>query len=121
MKPAEENTGADTVPWHMDELLLPDTEVAELREKLRRAPGQGKPVPAFMPRHSYGRDGTIHRTGTIDIQLSSDGGEVIAVWFRCLSLPFTVSKMPYSQPVVNPDASIAIEEITYAELSRETE
>jgi hypothetical protein len=35
--------------------------------------------------------GTIHGSGTIDIQISEETGEVAAVWFRCRSLPFRVS------------------------------
>ncbi len=34
---------------------------------------------------------TIHGSGTIDIQVSGETGEVVAVWFRCRSLPFRVS------------------------------
>ena len=34
---------------------------------------------------------TIHGSGTIDIQVSAETGEVVAVWFRCLTLPFRVS------------------------------
>ncbi len=34
---------------------------------------------------------TIHGSGTIDIQVSAETGEVVAVWFRCLTLPFQVS------------------------------
>lgn len=76
-----------------------------------------KPVPAFSPRHVYGGTGTIHRTGTIDIQLD-DSGTVTAVWFRCLQLPFTVSKSG-PQPGPNPAARIAIEELTYLDLESE--
>lgn len=36
---------------------------------------------------------TIHGSGTIDIQVSEDTGEVVAVWFRCLTLPFRISKV----------------------------
>lgn len=74
-------------------------------------------VPAFSPRHTYGGDGTIHRTGTIDIQ-QDEAGNVVAVWFRCLNLPFTVSQ--FGEPTsVNPRETVAIEEITYAELEPE--
>lgn len=44
-----------------------------------------KPVPGF-----YGGNGTIHSTGTVDVQLNKDG-DVVAVWFRCRMLPFTQS------------------------------
>lgn len=36
---------------------------------------------------------TIHDTGTLDIQVD-ENGEVVAVWFRCLQLPFKVSETP---------------------------
>jgi hypothetical protein len=36
------------------------------------------------------RRNTIHGSGTIDIQTNSNG-EILAVWFRCLTLPFRVS------------------------------
>jgi hypothetical protein len=45
---------------------------------------------------------TIHSTGTIDVQVS-ESGEVVAVWFRCLSLPFRVSTAktePFQPPIV---------------------
>ena len=38
----------------------------------------------------YGGTGTIHSTGTVDVQLNKDG-DVVAVWFRCRMLPFTQS------------------------------
>lgn len=34
---------------------------------------------------------TIHGSGTVDVQVSAETGEVVAVWFRCLDLPFRVS------------------------------
>ena len=78
----------------------------------------GAPVPAFSPRHHYGGAGTFHRTGTIDIEIDKTTGEVRAAWFRCLSLPFTVSEVQDDVPP-GPVRDIAIEEITYAELPRE--
>lgn len=74
---------------------------------------QGKAVPAFLPRHKYGAGNTVHPSGTIDVQVDSKG-RVVAVWFRCLSLPFTVSQ---GREDIQPD--IAIEEITYVDLDRE--
>lgn len=35
----------------------------------------------------YGDDGTIHRTGEVNVELHH--GRVVAVWFRCALLPFT--------------------------------
>ena len=39
----------------------------------------------------YGRDGTIHRTEQLHIELDPEDGEVVAVWFRCQALPFTLT------------------------------
>lgn len=39
----------------------------------------------------YGRDGTIHRTGEVNIELDPQTHQVVAVWFRCQPLPFTQS------------------------------
>jgi len=35
---------------------------------------------------TYGGDGTIHQTGWIDVETYH--GKVVAVWFRCLLVPF---------------------------------
>jgi hypothetical protein len=48
--------------------------------------------------------GTIHGSSTIDIQLGEDGS-VVAVWFRCRTLPFTVSKVP-GRRVMQPDLKV---------------
>jgi hypothetical protein len=93
-----------------------EEEVAELRANLAASFSRGAPVPAFSPRHTYGGKGTIHKTGAIDIQLDSDA-KITGVWFRCLSLPFTVSIDGLGQHAYQPE--IAIEEITYADLPRE--
>jgi len=39
----------------------------------------------------YGHTGTIHGTEKLDIQLDRKGN-VVAVWFRCMLLPFRVSE-----------------------------
>jgi hypothetical protein len=78
---------------------------------------QGTPPPAFSPRHTYGGSGTIHRTGSIDIQIAPNG-DIEAVWFRCLNLPFTVDRRSESSPYANP-ARMYIEEITYVDLPSE--
>lgn len=39
----------------------------------------------------YGDKNTIHRTGHLDVELDP-AGNVTAVWFRCLRLPFKVNK-----------------------------
>lgn len=35
----------------------------------------------------YGHDQTFHRTTHLDVEVDSQG-HVVAVWFRCLMLPF---------------------------------
>jgi hypothetical protein len=55
----------------------------------------------MTPFHHYGdtfvggelaERGTIHGSATIDIQVDPVTHEVRHVWYRCLSLPFTVSE-----------------------------
>ena len=72
---------------------------------------------AFSPRHSYGGQGTIHRTTHIDVEVDPETRQVTAVWFRCLNLPFQVFERP-STAHINPKG-IAIEEITYVDLPHE--
>jgi hypothetical protein len=52
----------------------------------------------------YGDGGTIHSTGTVDVEVGKDG-RVVAVWYRCLNLPFMVSDTG-AQRVVNPKSRI---------------
>lgn len=40
----------------------------------------------------YGRENTIHRTKLLNIEVDKKTGEVISVWFRCMALPFNVTK-----------------------------
>lgn len=49
---------------------------------------------------------TIHGSGTIDIQVSKETGEVVAAWFRCLTLPFRVSEVNDSQPRESPPITV---------------
>lgn len=95
---------------------ISEAEAAEFGERLRQSLSQGTPAPASLPRHTYGAGGTIHQTGTIDIQVGKDG-EIKAVWFRCRTLPFTVSVMPDTQEALNPAGEIVIEGITYVVLN----
>lgn len=37
----------------------------------------------------YGDDKTIHGTREVNVERDPDTGEVVAVWFRCMLLPFT--------------------------------
>jgi hypothetical protein len=76
---------------------------------------QGEPVPADRPRHAYGALDTLHQTGTVDIQVNRQTGEIIRVWFRCLNLPFSVECVDDSD-YYNPAGKIAIETVTYADL-----
>ena len=53
----------------------------------------------------YGDGGTIHGTGHVDVELDPATGEVTAVWFRCLNLPFRVFTRP--DPVrINPEFEV---------------
>jgi hypothetical protein len=49
--------------------------------------------------------GTIHGSSTIDIQVNPETLEVVAVWFRCRTLPFRVSEVTPAYPD-NPDIQI---------------
>jgi len=77
-----------------------------------RIPGfsQGRPEPPDKTRHAYGGMDTIHQTGTIDIQVSPEG-EIVRVWFRCLSLPFTVGRV-HDSSGYNPVGTVAVESVT---------
>lgn len=35
----------------------------------------------------YGGNGTIHHTGYVDVEVDKKG-KVVAVWFRCMMIPF---------------------------------
>ena len=39
----------------------------------------------------YGEDRTIHQDGYFDVETRN--GEVVAVWFRCVPVPFLQSKV----------------------------
>ena len=52
-----------------------------------------KAVKTFV----YGRDKTIHQTKILNIEVDEKTGEVVSVWFRCLGLPFDVSKVNKSR------------------------
>jgi hypothetical protein len=55
----------------------------------KKTPWQQKQELASPARY-YGNGGTIHHSGTIDIDVDTNGN-VVEVWFRCLTLPFRVS------------------------------
>lgn len=41
----------------------------------------------------YGRENTIHRTKLLNIEVDEKTGEIVSVWFRCMALPFDVTKV----------------------------
>lgn len=41
----------------------------------------------------YGRNKTIWGTKLLNIEIDKKTGEVVSVWFRCLALPFDVTKV----------------------------
>jgi len=51
----------------------------------------------------YGHDKTIHRTGNLNVEVDKHG-KVVAVWFRCMALPF-------DQRVVDADRAKTMQEI----------
>ena len=68
----------------------------------------------------YGRNNTIHRTKLLNIEVDVKTGEVVSVWFRCLALPFDVTKvdkqrademkMMYERPDIVKINAIEVEE-----------
>ena len=50
-----------------------------------------------MKTFTYGKTNTIHRTKLVNIEVDSKTGEVVSVWFRCLALPFDVTKVNKSR------------------------
>lgn len=45
----------------------------------------------------YGHDKTIHRTTLLNVEVDGKTGEVVSVWFRCMALPFDVTKVAKSR------------------------
>lgn len=68
---------------------------------LRYPPAGANSLVSFPPKDDpapelYGYDRTWHRTSTVDVEL--DGyGHVVAVWFRCMALPFKESMVGASR------------------------
>jgi hypothetical protein len=46
-----------------------------------------KPQHRSLDEWVYGDGNTIHSTGHLDVGVNADG-EVVAVWYRCMLLPF---------------------------------
>jgi hypothetical protein len=73
--------------------------------------------------HRYGTEAdgsrnTIHAGGKLDIEVDDDGRPV-AVWFRCLNLPFSVWLRASGEPAhINP-AGMEILNIEYTETVEE--
>lgn len=44
----------------------------------------------------YGDDKTIHRTGDVNVEIGPEG-DVVSVWFRCMTLPFTETRVSYGR------------------------
>lgn len=42
-----------------------------------------------MDEYRYGDNHTFHNCGEVNIERDPKTGEVVAVWFRCMMLPFT--------------------------------
>ena len=57
--------------------------------------------------------GTIHDSASIDIQVDPATHEVLAVWFRCLELPFRVSELAASGEPGERQPPIAITAVEY--------
>jgi len=54
--------------------------------------GDFEPVDKQPGGFFYGGGGTIHDCGEVNVERDPVTGEVVAVWFRCMMLPFTDSK-----------------------------
>jgi len=57
---------------------------------------------------TYGFNKTIHRTGALEVEVD-DQGRVVAVWFRCMMLPFKQHKVDQERAHDMETASAAIE------------
>jgi hypothetical protein len=50
---------------------------------------------AAWPNRFYGGTGTVHGNGELNIEVYNN--EIVAVWFRCSRLPFTVHEVSTSR------------------------
>lgn len=53
----------------------------------------------------YGGNGTIHRTGHLDVETRN--GRVVAVWFRCQMLPFEQHELDSDERAKDMEAAYA--------------
>lgn len=44
-------------------------------------------------KYIYGRNNTIRHTKLLNIEIDERTGEVVSVWYRCMALPFDVTKV----------------------------
>ncbi len=51
----------------------------------------------------YGSGGTIHQTTELDVEMHK--GEVVAIWFRCATIPFHVVEVDASRAEVMTQAT----------------
>jgi hypothetical protein len=65
------------------EFKLPDFE--EFKEIF----GELEPIKDKPDEFFYGGRGTIHDSGEVNVERDPTTGFVVAVWFRCMTLPFT--------------------------------
>ena len=46
-----------------------------------------------IKKYIYGRNKTIHRTKLLNIEIDKRTGRIVSVWFRCMALPFDITKV----------------------------
>jgi hypothetical protein len=44
-------------------------------------------------KYIYGRNNTIHHTKLLNIEIDKRTGDVVSIWFRCMTLPFDITKV----------------------------
>ena len=70
-----------------------ETSSFDLKQSAARADGN----------HYYGDGGTIHGSTELNVEIDGKTGEVTAVWFRCLNLPFKVWSRGSDPARINPE------------------
>lgn len=63
----------------------------------------------------YGNGGTIHGTGWVDVETDKDGN-VVAVWFRCMMLPFKQHTVSKERAAHMREANVGINVLTGVEI-----
>ncbi len=81
--------------WYAEWLKRPEMVPVEMRRQGTddtMSPGVAFALSkAPVGSRYYGSDGTIHQTGEVNVELFE--GFVVAVWFRCATLPFTQTEV----------------------------